>query len=480
MEPTAFGPHRKWYKQLIVQPGIWAILLLPVLLISAVGQEIALYHYAAKQYLAEAQFQASLLAACSQNSPSPLNENAIIQCLRASQGKLPRSIWVVDNNLQVMAQLHSATDTSGVLPLANAADLGSGADRYYLERPSGSAATLLVALAQVPGQDLYLLTKVSFSNVLNRMNDVIHIGIITGPLSLLLVGIVLFLTLRTIVYPLRKIAGQASRIGQGDLSGLQPSHETGVDEIVQLNHSLVTMGQKINRYQYSIQNYVTKITEVQEVERHRLSHDLHDETMQGLVAVGQRLQLAQRALERDDRAGSLSRISQARELNQMVMDELRRTIRALRPTNLEGAGLLSALEALTNEFESLGVESKFTVIGESRPIHSEIELAAFRVAQEALSNVKKHSQARHITVSIKFEDSGFTLQAQDDGIGFSPPPNGLALASNGHYGLIGMQERVFAVGGELEIHAARGHGTSITARFPYTTPAAFQTAEAAS
>lgn len=471
MGDTAAGSRRRWYTRLMVQPGIWALLLLPVMLLGAIEKDVSLRHYAADRQLLTAKQHAELISAClAYHQISSSGEN-IPDCIGTLHYGLNGTISVIDRSGIILAhpdlaQIPRDMSSDSTIQRVAKAQID---DHVYHRLPDGAAS--LVSFALIPDTGWHLLIEERLSEALANSSDIPNSGLILSPLSVLLVTIVLIMTLRTVVFPLRKMASQAQKIGHGDISGLR-RNETGIEEIVLLNQALYDMAERIQRYQTSAQNYLTKITEVQEAERRRLSHDLHDETMQGLVAVGQRLQLAQRALEHGDQTAIGTTIANARELNQLVMDELRRTIRALRPTNLEGAGLLSALESLLRDIASLGIEVHFAVEGETRQLRPEIELTTFRVAQESISNITKHAEAKHVTITIRFTKTDFHLLVEDDGIGFTPADSATSYADRGHYGLVGMQERINMIGGELKINSQMGQGTRVSARLPYVPKAA--------
>jgi len=142
-------------------------------------------------------------------------------------------------------------------------------------------------------------------------------------------------------------------------------------------------------------------------------------------------------------------------------------VRALRPIYLEDLGLLPALEMLTHDLEkSAGLRATFTSDGAAARLTPEREIAAYRCAQEALSNVARHAEARTVHVSATFGASEFVLRVQDDGKGFSAPERVSDLAAAGHYGLMGMQERAELIGGRLSIQSAPGSGTTVELRVP--------------
>ncbi len=145
--------------------------------------------------------------------------------------------------------------------------------------------------------------------------------------------------------------------------------------------------------------------------------------------------------------------------------EVRRFSRALRPPFLDDLGLGPALEMLAEEN---GAE--FTVSGQSYRLPPELELALYRIAQESLSNARRHADAVEITVAITYEPTKVRLEVIDNGKGFDPPSNLASLGRTGHFGLLSMQERAQLVGAVLNIVSASGAGTHVTVVAPVPKP----------
>jgi signal transduction histidine kinase len=235
-----------------------------------------------------------------------------------------------------------------------------------------------------------------------------------------------------------------------------------------------------------MRGYLGAVTAAQEDERKRLARELHDETIQDLIALKQRVQMARRKAAGDPAALD-ARLGELQDMLETTMGEVRRFSRALRPIYLEEAGLVAALEALArdatqqrpavdalpqdvshaalqHEVPSAPGEGApqvaFVVQGESRRLAPEAELALYRIVQEALHNADRHAQASNVRVGVEF-DGDVTIRVQDDGIGFQVPARMSDLAMAGHYGLMGMQERAQLVGAQLVVRSQPGQGTTI-------------------
>ncbi len=139
----------------------------------------------------------------------------------------------------------------------------------------------------------------------------------------------------------------------------------------------------------------------------------------------------------------------------------------LRPIYLEDLGFVPALEMLPRQMqERYGLALHLAVRGDPVRLAPDIELAAYRIVQQALANVATHAQARNAWLDVTFASEHLTLVVRDDGVGFTPPEQPVDLAHQGHFGLMGMRERALLYGGQLTITSAPGQGAIITARLP--------------
>jgi two-component system sensor histidine kinase UhpB len=287
-----------------------------------------------------------------------------------------------------------------------------------------------------------------------RLDRVMPFVLVTAAVTSLLT---LFFGLRYVVQPLQKLGTQADRIGRGEFdAAAEPVG--GVREIEDLRYTLDRMARQVQRYQAALQDYLSSLTQTQEEERARLARELHDETVQTLIALSQRAQMVQRALDRNsDRAAE--RLAELRTMIGGAIEEVRRFSRALRPLYLEELGLVPALEMLARE-----AGAAFQCTDAVRRLSADQELALYRIAQEALSNAQRHAGAHQIDVSLAFVAERVTLRVQDDGTGFPVPDSFSELARKGHFGLLGMHERAQRAGGQLTLVSDEGHGTVVEVR----------------
>lgn len=153
-------------------------------------------------------------------------------------------------------------------------------------------------------------------------------------------------------------------------------------------------------------------------------------------------------------------LEQARAAAREGLSEARRMVWAMRPEILENTSLPEALGRLLQRWqEESGIKAQFTLTGEPRPLHPELEVGLLRIAQEALANIRKHSRARQATLTLSYLNDMVLMDVQDDGVGLQPP-------SSGSFGLRSMRERVEALGGHMTVESEAGQGTTLAFSLP--------------
>jgi len=228
------------------------------------------------------------------------------------------------------------------------------------------------------------------------------------------------------------------------------------------------MAHRIRAAQQALRGYIGSITRTQEEERRRLARDLHDETIQDLIALDQQIQMIGMSLGQQE-ASTTEAIDKLHKDAQETIQKVRRLSRGLRPIYLEDLGLIPALEMLAQDVQTdLQIPISFLVEGPERRLDPVAEVAVYRIVQEALTNICRHANADQAWIDVTFEDQGLLITVRDDGAGFEMPPQTSELAYEGHYGLIGMYERVELVKGNLKIHSTPLQGTTISIKIPQT------------
>jgi signal transduction histidine kinase len=294
-----------------------------------------------------------------------------------------------------------------------------------------------------------------------------------GNVALMVVAVTVLLALfsawhgfRTIVWPLRRLVEAAAQVGRGHRAAIQGT-VGGVAEIEELRLALARMTGQIYQYQQELQSYIGAITLGQEEERRRLARELHDDTVQELVALNQQMELLEREVKRDPaRAGA--RLQDLRPQVMAIIDSLRRQIHALRPLYLEDLGFVPALEMLVRQVSRRhDLDADFTAAGDpGTPIPFAVQTSIYRIVQEALQNVIRHAHAHQVQVQLDLQPDSLALRIVDDGRGFVVDGQPAHLAQEGHFGLLGMKERAQLHNGVLHIDSAPGQGTTILVRLP--------------
>jgi len=393
-------------------------------------------------------------------SPQALRLPTLADTLRSS----PRTrVTVVD------AASRSVYDSAELAPGSSATQVPGAAEALHGERGAtfvtdGNSLEWVVAYEPLPSVGWGLIVAEPWEDVVNpllRTSLLTPLALI--PAFVIAVAAIVFFA-RRVIRPLQQLDEQAGRAGQGDYAALaQPI--SGISEIQTLHATLAHMADEIRSYQRSIQSYAAAITRSQEDERSRLARELHDETVQALIALDQRTQMIERICKRDPQAAAV-KLSELRVMTAGTIAEVRRVIRALRPIYLEDLGLVPALEMLTQSLnEQDGLAIAFSVEGEVCRLAPERELALYRIVQEALNNAVKHAQARQGQVRLRYADT-LQVSIMDDGVGFDLPDRVEALTELGHFGLVGMRERAELIGAQLIIQSTPGEGTTIELQLP--------------
>jgi signal transduction histidine kinase len=214
-----------------------------------------------------------------------------------------------------------------------------------------------------------------------------------------------------------------------------------------------------------LQQLSARLLQVQEDEWSRLSRELHDEIGQTLTALRIEISGALAALRTEPDAAE-QRLGEARLLAERTVETVRNISRLLRPSLLDDLGLEPALQSLVEEFNRRGtIACDFAGEEIAAALPDSHRTCVYRVVQEALTNCARHSQARRATVRLWQSGGELNVEIHDDGKGFPAGPRGGPKGKTG-LGILGMRERVAALGGELAIESAPGGGTRVSARLP--------------
>jgi signal transduction histidine kinase len=205
-----------------------------------------------------------------------------------------------------------------------------------------------------------------------------------------------------------------------------------------------------------------RIVTTQEEERLRISRELHDEAGQALTSLKISLDLLRSTLPAEQES-TRARLADLSALTGETMEALRTLAHDLRPPGLDTFGLNVALEGLCHDFATrTAIDLQYRGV-ELPDVSTSLSLSLYRFAQEALTNVAKHAEARHVSVSLSLSDGEICLTIADDGKGFTYDPNSGRAQG---IGLTSMQERTDLLGGRLEVEAWPGKGARLSAHVP--------------
>jgi len=208
-----------------------------------------------------------------------------------------------------------------------------------------------------------------------------------------------------------------------------------------------------------------QIVSAQEAERKRIALELHDETGQALTAIGLGLRGVATTLRQDIDKASLH-LRQLEGLVTQSLDELGRLISDLRPSHLDDLGLAATLRWYTKDIQSrTSLTVNFEILGDKKPLLTEVKTTLFRIAQEALTNVIKHADAKFVHLLLIYGETTVGIKIEDDGSGFDS--HKLTAINHPHYGITGMKERASLLGGYFSIESSPGSGTIVEVIIPY-------------
>jgi signal transduction histidine kinase len=372
------------------------------------------------------------------------------------------SLWVLhpdgDGFYQTLYTSDPLQSVDAVLPGTDAASLlsGSGGVRY----DQNDSGQYVVAASPVPAADWWLVMEEAWVDIASPSLSVTQ----SAPLILvpvfLLALVALWFGASRIIQPLQELEEQASRLATGDFEAAQ--HPVGgIEEIRNLQAELASMAARLKSAQSSQRSYIGAITSGVENERRNLARELHDDTIQSLIALNQRIQLSLMNAPEPQKEVLI----ELQKLVQGTMVNLRRLIRGLRPIYLEDLGLTASLKMLVREMEPSGnTNIDLHVRGDEFRLDPQVEMSLYRMVQESLSNVLRHADASQAWIDLVFSDRDLTLHIRDNGKGFVVPANPAEFPERGHFGLLGLQERSEILCADLSIVSTPREGTTISIR----------------
>lgn len=365
-----------------------------------------------------------------------------------------------------------------LIPYVKARSGGVEIHRMSEGAPGGDHVT---AMTPLPNGPFYLTLEqpadIALAIPRRLRNEMLIAGIISIPLML---GVAWFTT-RRVVRPVEQLRAATRAIASGNLD--DPIRVIAQDEIGDLANDAETMRRQLKKLLNDIERakseleqrvaertqrlseLLGKVIGAQEGERQRLAREIHDEQSQALGAL---LVMLDRIAWLSGPASSevKGEIEQARDMVRHLLAETRRLIYDLRPSVLDDMGLEAAIRwCVETHLERKGMGVTIQSSLPSRRLPGTVEVALFRVAQEAIVNIERHSQARHAGILLEQRDSTLHMRVWDDGEGFVPNRKESGPQTSG-LGLQGMEERVRLIGGNMEISSTPGRGTIIEVKVP--------------
>jgi signal transduction histidine kinase len=327
-----------------------------------------------------------------------------------------------------------------------------------------------------PGAISYLETPPEVRNAIDSLEDSQH-GLFFSLIPVLsvlgvLVGAALGAAIAwSVVTPVQRMGEAMRKIASGEFT--QPVQIENRDELGELGSLINDTSKQLAKLQEAtlaaerargLRERIAQVTRAQEVERHRISRELHDGLGPSLAAIGNRLRACQYVVRTDPQQADRQLEEIAKSLKVHVQ-EVRALIYDLRPLALDQLGLVGALKQHMDRFsQESGVHAFLGGPGEME-LNTSVELTIFRVVQECLSNVQKHANAKHVEIQIERANTELELRVSDDGRGFVPDavaPGGIEKG----VGLVSMRERAELLGGSLSVRSSPGNGCQVVLNIP--------------
>ncbi|HUK66349.1 MAG TPA: HAMP domain-containing protein [Anaeromyxobacteraceae bacterium] len=258
----------------------------------------------------------------------------------------------------------------------------------------------------------------------------------------------------------RSIEGM--RASLRDLLAREKSHNELLEQRVdERTRALARVNAELKSRDEQRQRLLRMVITAQEDERKRIARELHDETTQSLAVLAMGIESAAAALRA---GGPRPRLEEVKALAVKTLEEVHRLILDLRPAVLDDLGLFSALRWYAERYlAERGIAVRCEIRELERRLPPEIEIALFRIGQEAMNNVLRHAKADSVLIQLGEEGQKLRIEIEDDGQGFDPE---VAPADRPHYGLLGIRERAELLGGTAVIESSPGGGTRVEVLVP--------------
>lgn len=391
-----------------------------------------------------------------------------------------RDLILTDNQFALYRLVKDTRDASKDVTYAFVLD---AAGNVLVHTFDGGFPTDLLSINQVPPEKPYRFQALQTEQgtiqdvavpVLGGKAGVVRLGMSEAAISAavaehirkILLWVVLILVLGLYVAyglasiltrPISQLAEAARAVTRGDFKWKTPPWAE--DEIGALGATFNEMSEELKRKEDMREQLLGKVISAQEEERKRIARELHDDTGQALTSLTVGLRYIEDAA---DNIQIREKIAELRALAVQTMDNVRHMAAELRPSLLDDLGLLAAIQRYIKEYSTkMNINVDYHISGiDGQRLPSDVEVAIYRIIQEALTNIAKHAEASNISVVLRYRDSLLVAVVEDDGKGFDvssimASPDGKKL------GLFGMYERASLIGGSLTIESQPGDGATI-------------------
>ena len=359
-----------------------------------------------------------------------------------------------DNQIGQLLNTQAMPGLDGVVQSALA---GEGVEKLYTTAKPGENIIMAIPIwdakeTEIVGVLVAIATTPTFVSLFGEALPILGVSLLFFTIIAALIGTLYgFLAARQPVERLNRLAKASRAWSQGDFTSMVD--DSAPDELGQLTHRLNNMAQQLDHLLEARRELAVL------EERNRLARDLHDSVKQQAFAVAAQISGVRTLMQRDPKAAE-AHLSEAEQLLYDLRQELTSLILDLRPAALEGKGLAATVrDYATNWSRQSNIMSDVRVQNvQALPLI--IEQTLFRIAQEALSNVARHSQGKRVDIVLNYASDKITLTVADNGCGFD-----MANRSRG-YGVNSMQERAASLGGMVTIETVLGKGTAVSCIIP--------------
>ena len=279
-----------------------------------------------------------------------------------------------------------------------------------------------------------------------------------------------FWIIKNALRPLADLSALVDKVQEGqtciDPQYLQPTDP----DINQLAAALDSLVRQLDERNMELQALSEHAINALEEERQQIALTLHDDTGQSLSLLIINLESLEAQLPMDEEV-LLAKIGETRQLAQDALYNLRQIVYGLRPSILDDLGLVPAIRWYArSNLEKAGILVEVNANGEVEPLPSQLNSTLFRITQEAINNILRHSHAQNVKINLAQQEENIFLEVADDGLGFDPNSVKEEALQLHHIGILGMQERAELVGGRTKLFSEPGRGTRIVISVPFHPP----------